>query len=300
MPLIASPPPVPVPILSGFDYVTVDSARRRVYAAHNGSSAVLIVDADAGTVLGQVKVGPLHGIAVNPADGHVFTADGFAGTVSEVDPVAMKVLRSVDLGATLDAMIFDAARSRIFVDEDDGPRVFLLDAKTLKRIATVKLPSEKLEYLAVDNELNQLYQNIDDKNSFAILDADTLKVKSYVKTPELQHNHPLQYDPGLKQIVTGGAGVLSAYDRSGKKLGQTTTTRYDQCDLDAASHTMACAGGGVLAVFKLQAGAAPTKVAEITVPAGCHTVAIDGKARALWAVWAASDGDYIQRFKLTD
>jgi hypothetical protein len=27
-------PPQPVPILSGFDYVTVDPVRRRVYAAH--------------------------------------------------------------------------------------------------------------------------------------------------------------------------------------------------------------------------------------------------------------------------
>ena len=98
MPLIPALPPQPVPILSGFDYVTVDAQRRRVYAAHTGSKALLIVDADSGKVLGQAEVGPLHGVAVDPATGHVFTGDGESRTVSEIDPVAKTVVRSVDVG----------------------------------------------------------------------------------------------------------------------------------------------------------------------------------------------------------
>ncbi|HMD03546.1 MAG TPA: hypothetical protein VKG44_11335, partial [Candidatus Baltobacteraceae bacterium] len=91
MPLTAAMPPQPVPIVSKFDYVTVDPQRRRVYAAHTGSEALTIVDADSGKVLGQVKVGPLHGVAVNPASGHVYTGNGEAATVSEVDPQTQTV-----------------------------------------------------------------------------------------------------------------------------------------------------------------------------------------------------------------
>src|SRR5271166_4252344 len=105
MPLLPAAPPQPVPVFSGFDYVTADAQRRRIYAAHGGSSALLIVDADGGTIVGQVRVGPLHGVAVNPADGHVFTANGLARSVSEVDPVTLKVVRSVDLPAILDALV---------------------------------------------------------------------------------------------------------------------------------------------------------------------------------------------------
>ena len=65
--MTAVAPPQPVPIYSGFDYLTVDAQRRRVYAAHTESNALLIVDADSGNVLGQVKVGNLHGVAVDPA-----------------------------------------------------------------------------------------------------------------------------------------------------------------------------------------------------------------------------------------
>jgi len=37
MPFVPVIPPQPVPVYSGFDYVTVDAQRRRVYAAHTGS-----------------------------------------------------------------------------------------------------------------------------------------------------------------------------------------------------------------------------------------------------------------------
>ena len=299
MPLLPAAPPQPVPVFSGFDYVTVDAQRRRVYAAHSGSSALLVVDADAGTLVGQVRVGQVHGLAVNPADGHVFTANGSSRTVSEVDPVRLNVIRSVELPAVLDALAYDAARSRIYADEDDGPRLFVLDATHLKLIATLELPAAKLEYLAVDPETHDVYQNIDDKNAFAIVDGNTLKLKKIVPTPELRHNHPLQYDPGLRQIVTGGNGVLSAYDRNGTKLGQTSSPRADQCDLDASSHTLACAGSQTIAVFRLVAGGAPQKIAEVAVPPGVHTLAIDSKTQAIWAVWASREGDFVQRFNLT-
>jgi D-alanyl-D-alanine carboxypeptidase len=53
MPIVPIAPPMPVPMHGGFDDVTVDAAHRRVYAAHTGASALLIVDADTGKVLYQ-------------------------------------------------------------------------------------------------------------------------------------------------------------------------------------------------------------------------------------------------------
>src|ERR1700688_821577 len=97
MPLLPVALPQPVPIRSGFDYVTVDAQRRRVYAAHTASSALLVVDADTGKVLRQVRVGPLHGVVVDPANGHVYTGNGGSRSVSDVDPEAGQVAREVDV-----------------------------------------------------------------------------------------------------------------------------------------------------------------------------------------------------------
>ena len=95
MPIVVAAPPQPVPIFSGFDYVTVDEAHHRVYAAHSSSKRLLIVDATNGRVLGQVDVGPMHGVVVDAKTGMVFTGNGTDQTISKVDPKTMTVARTI-------------------------------------------------------------------------------------------------------------------------------------------------------------------------------------------------------------
>jgi DNA-binding beta-propeller fold protein YncE len=304
MPFVPVAPPVPVPIISGFDYVTVDAARRRVYAAHTGSNALLMVDADTGAVVGQVRVGPLHGVAVDPANGHVYTGDGDARSVSEVDPDAKKVLRSVDVDGTVDAIAYDPGNGHIYADEGNGTRIFVIDAKTMKPVGTVQLPGHKPEYLAVDPATHDVYQNIADRSEFVVVDGTTLRVRKTVPTPELTGNHPLQYDPGLNHVLVGGSnGVLSVYTPAGELLSKTAVpARIDQCDLDVATHTLACAGSAQITVLRDSAVGLPTVVVQAPVSQGVHTVAVDGKTGHIWIVWTSRDpaapGDFVQAFAL--
>ena len=69
----------------------------------------MIVDESTAKVTGQVDVGPMHGVAVDPASGNVFTGNGTDDTVSKIDPVAMKVLASVDVPGHVDAIAYDPA-----------------------------------------------------------------------------------------------------------------------------------------------------------------------------------------------
>ncbi len=258
-------PPQPVPVFSGFDYVTVDAQRRRVYAAHGGARALLVVDADSGKVVGQVRTGPMHGVAVDPATGHVFTGNGDADTVSEVDPVALKVLRSVNVGGTIDAIAYDPGNHHIYADEDDGTHVYVVDAASFKLVKTIVVPGHKPEYLAIDPVTHDVYQNIDDLAEIAVIDPARLDVARTIQTPELQHNHPLQYDAKLGQIIVAGGGTMSAYTPAGRKIGSIAVGRFDQCSLDPSQDVLACAGGGAIVRFQLHAGAAP---AQIDVDAG--------------------------------
>ena len=300
--LIPALPPQAVPVFSGFDYVTVDAQRRRVYAAHGGSKALLIVDADTGKLLGQVRVGPMAGSAVDPATGHVFTGNGDGDSVSEVDPVAMKVLRSVDTSGPVDAIAYDPSNGRIYADEDDGTHLFIIDAKTFKLVKTLVIPGHKPEYLAIDPQTHEIYQNIDDLSEIAVIDPATLTVKRTIPTPEIKANHPLQYDPDFGQIVVGGtsgtSGIMSAYTRAGKKIGSITVPRFDQCDLDRSQHMLACAGGGGITRIQLKADAAPVIVDTTPVNAGVHTSAIDPATHAVFTVWSNRDGsgDFVQKF----
>jgi hypothetical protein len=297
-------PPQPVPVYSGFDYVTVDAQRRRVYAAHSGSRALLIVDADTGAVVGQVRVGQVRGVAVDPANGHVYVGTG-DNEVAEVDPVALKVMNRLDVGGSVDAIAYDPSNGRIYADEDDGTKVWVVDARTFKLVKTITIPGHKPEYLAIDPKTHEVYQNIDNLAEIAVIDPTSMTVTRTIATPEMTHNHPLQYDAEYGQIVTGGTdaadktkGVLSAYSPNGKKLGQLATARYDQCDLDPTQHVIACGGDGGLTRFTLHRDGAPTLLDKTVVAPGVHTTAIDPKTHAVFAVWGDRDGkgDFVQKF----
>jgi len=298
MPIVPAAPPQPVPIYSAFDYVTVDAQRRRVYAAHNGSRALLIVDADAGTVLANVRVGAAHGVAVDPLSGHVYVGTS-EGNVVEVDPDTKKVVHSVAVGGPVDAIAYDAELGRIYADEDNGTKLWVIDVRKFALVATIVLPGHRPEYLSVDPETHDVYQNITDLAEVAIVDPRAGRVRTTFKTPELTLNHPLQFDATFGQIVAGGNGMLATYDRAGIPIGHVSVPPgIDQCDLDRGTHLMACAGNGSLSVVELVPKAAPRLLGTLAVAPGVHTVAIDSKTHDIWAVWSRPDGtgDFVQRF----
>jgi len=302
MVLVPLSPPHAVPVLSGFDYVAVDSARRRVYAAHTGSDALLIVDAENGRVLGQVDVGgPLHGVAVDPDTGHVFTGDGLARTVSEVDPRTQNVLRSTDVDGNVDAIAYDSGLHRIYADEDDGTRIFVIDARTMKQVGVVKIPGHKPEYLDVDPRSHVLYQNIANLSEIAAIDPHSLKVVRTIPTPQLRNNHPLQFDAKYGVLLAGGKnGVLNSYSTGGRLISTARINpAVDQCNLDQATQRIACAGDGEIDVLQVGSGGALRRIASTHVAQSggdAHTLAFDNKTGRLWTVWAAPNGDAIQAF----
>ncbi len=292
-------PPQPVPIISRFDYVAVDAARRRVYAAHTGSQALLVVNADSGAVLGQVDVGPLHGVAVNPATGTVYTGDGTNGTVSEVNPRSLEVVRIVNLGKPIDAIAYDATRGRIYADEDSGNHLFVIDARSFRLLRTIITPGNDHEYLAVDPADGMLYQNIPDLNEFVVINPSTLRIVDVVHTPELTDDHPLQFDSRRGTVIVGGKNRrISIYDRSGRRLATgSMPSDVDQCSLDEGTGFVACAGAGRVWVVNVRS-TVPHVVATLLVGGRAHTVAVDPATHDLWTVLVTPRGDEVQRIRL--
>jgi hypothetical protein len=298
--LVPVTPPAHVQMLSGFDYVTADATRHRIYAAHTGSGALLVVNADSGAILTQVEVGPMHGLAVDPATGHVFTGNGEARSVSEVDPVAGTVLQSADVGGKVDAIQYDPTRHRVYADEDDGAHVFVVDTTTMKQIAAVNIPGHKPEYLQIDPQTGDVYQNIANLSEIVVIDPQKLQVVRIIPTPAIKGNHPLQYDTAYKILVVGGQnGTMEAYSRDGKLLGSATMPpKVDQCDLDPTTHLIACAGSKKVVVLSLSAKGELSQVADFDAAEGVHSLAFDQASGNIWIVWNAPDGDFIQELRL--
>lgn len=302
MPIAVAAPPQRVAIFSGFDYVTVDETRHRAYAAHTRSDRLLIVDTRSGKVQAQVDVGPMHGVAVDPSTGVVFTGDGTDRAISKVDPSTGKVLGSVAVPGDIDAIAYDPTRRRVYADQDGGGSVYVVDGVTMKQIATIAMPADDLESPAVDPKTGVLYQNLANGGGFAVIDPATLRVTKVIKTPQLQDNHPLTFSPSADQVIVGGAnGVLSAYTADGTHVGDVAVQPHiDQCGTGSRGDLVVCAGRGIVTVVAVKTGAAPRVVGRLeTGHQGLHTVGIDETTNDIWVVYADPRGDWVQRLKFT-
>lgn len=302
MPIAVAAPPQQVQIYSGFDYVTVDEARHRAYAAHTASKRLLIVDTTTGKVLGQVDVGPMHGVAVDPKTGFVFTGDGTDQALSKVDPTTMKVVANVAVPGNVDAIAYDPNRGRVYADQDGGGNVYVIDGATMKQVGTMTMPADDLESPAVDPRTGTLYQNLANGGGFAIVDPDSLKVVKVVKTPQLVKNHPLVFAAAANQVIVGGVnGVLSAYRPDGTHVGDVTVQpRIDQCSTGSRGRLVACAGRGIVSVIAVAPGAAPRIVGTLdTKHASLKTVGIDERTNDIWIVYSDARGDWVQRLSWT-
>ncbi len=295
-------PPHSVPIVSRFDYVAVDPIRRRVYAAHTGSQTLLVADGITGDVLGQIDVGPMHGVAVDPANGHVYTGNGTDQTIDDIDPVAMKVVASVSVPGNIDGMVYDPALHRLYADEDGTNHVFVVDTRAMKLVGTITLPSNDPEAMAIDPATHDLYQNLNDTNSIAVIDPNALKVVKVIKTPQIANNHPLVFSPQLNQLVVGGKnGVMSAYTPSGRHMGDgKVQPDIDQCSLGEKGDIEACAGKGIVTLVKLTRDGAPQLLATLdTGHTGAHTVGIDQEHGLVWIVYPSPNGDFIEPLRIS-
>src|SRR6516162_6253688 len=86
-----------------FDYITADSAARRVYLSHG--TEIKVIDADNGTVgtIGGLKL--THGVAVANEFGRGFITDGEQGKVIIFDLKTLKVIGEAKADKDADSVV---------------------------------------------------------------------------------------------------------------------------------------------------------------------------------------------------
>ena len=98
---------------TGWDYLLVDSAARRVYVSRGTHVAVL--DADTYAVVGDIPdTQGVHGIAIASDLGLGFTSNGRANSATIFDLKTLKTLGTVNTGKNPDAIVYDAVTKRVF------------------------------------------------------------------------------------------------------------------------------------------------------------------------------------------
>src|SRR5262249_1202080 len=152
---------IPIPGQGSWDYLTVDESARRLYVSHG--TRVEVLDVDSQTIVGQIPdtLG-VHGIAIAPELGRGFISDGQASTVTIFDLKTLKFIAKVTTGKKPDAIIYDAASSRIFAFNGGGNSTTVIEAADGKVAATIDLGGSP-EFAAAD-DAGYVFNNLEDKN----------------------------------------------------------------------------------------------------------------------------------------
>src|SRR4051794_39842941 len=163
---------VPVGGAGGFDYLTVDSEGKRLYLAH--STEVVVIDTEKNTVVGKIADTPgVHGIAVVPSLGRVFTTNGRENKVGIVDAKTLQTLSKVDTGLNPDAITYDPAKKEIWAWNHTGHSATVIDAASGKVTATVRLAGVA-ESGGVDGA--RAFVNMEDRDTVDVIDTEKHEV----------------------------------------------------------------------------------------------------------------------------
>jgi DNA-binding beta-propeller fold protein YncE len=292
-------PPVVIPRAAGFfDYMLVDSPKHRLIVSHTGSDTVDFIDTQTGALERQIYIGAAHGIAIDDVRGRYFVGiSGAEKGVAVIDRSTLALQTRIATSGPIDALVIDSKRHTIMADEDNGDSIWVISTATLRVIASVHTPidSDKAEY---DPVTDRVYQNFTTINATLVLDPSTFRELKRYSTLPATKPHGLAIDAPQRRLFAAGTnGRLVVLDMATGRLiaAVAIASRADQIALDLKRHRLYCASGnGVLSVLDESGGNAKF-VANVTVPRGAHTIAVDPATGSVWISYGSEHDDYVMK-----
>jgi hypothetical protein len=266
----------------GWDYLTVDSAARRLYVSH--ATHVAVVDIDAGKVVGDIPdTQGVHGIAVIPELNKGFTSNGRANSVTIFDLKTLKPIGQVATGENPDSIRYDAVSGRVFTFNGRSNNSTAIDAKTGKVAGTIALGG-KPEFSVADGK-GTVFVNIEDKNEVVAIDAAKLAVAKRYSLSPCDGPSGLAIDTKNRRLFSVCSNRLMAVSDpdSGKVLATPPIGQgSDGAVFDPATgYAFSSNGDGTLTVVQ-QAGGKWDVLENIATERGARTIALDDKTHKLY------------------
>jgi DNA-binding beta-propeller fold protein YncE len=186
----------------GWDYLTVDSAARRLYVSR--STRVMVVDLETGKLAGEIPDAlGVHGIALAPELNRGFTSNGRANTATIFDLKTLQALGQVKTGANPDAILYDPATKRVFTFNGRSHDATAFDAASGEIAGTIPLGG-KPEFAAADGS-GRIYVNIEDTSELVEIDSRKLAVTRRSPLKPCEEPSGLAFDREHRRVFSGCA-----------------------------------------------------------------------------------------------
>ena len=267
-----------------FDYITVDSAARRVYLAHGTEIKVLNADTyeTVGTIDGFKRN---HGVALVPDLNKGFISDGDAGQVVIFDMKTLKQSGQAKADKDVDYIMYDPASKHIFAFNGEPHSITVIDPKNGAVLSTVPLPGQPEQ--AVADGKGMIYDNIENTNEVVAIDSKTLQIKSRWPVAPAGQPVSIAMDRKNRRLFIGGRNpkMLVMMDAdTGKIIGESFPIgdRVDTNIYDPGTGTLASATReGTIHIFHQDSPDKLSFVETVKTEFGAKTMGFDSKTHNL-------------------
>ncbi len=268
----------------GWDYLTLDSAARRLYVSRG--TRVVVLDVDSGKTVGEIPgTEGVHGIALAPDLHRGFTSNGRSSTVTTFDTGTLAVVGSVKAtGDNPDAIIYDPASHRVFAFNGRGKNATAIDAAAGTVAGTVPLDG-KPEFAVADGK-GRVFVNIEDKNQISVIDSRALRVEKSWPIPSCDEPTGLAMDRKYGRLFTVcHSRVMAVLDA---ETGRAVASLSIGEGVDAAAWDPSTAlafasnGEGTLTVVKQDGPDAYHVIETAATQRSARTMALDEKTHRVF------------------
>jgi DNA-binding beta-propeller fold protein YncE len=261
----------------GWDYLTADSASRRLYIAH--STQIDVVDLDSFEKLSSIPgIDGAHGVAVAPEFSKAFATSGRDGTVLRFDTKTLLPEGKVQVGKGPDAIVYDPKSARVFAMLGGDKEVVAIDAATFKVVGRINLGASPEFAVALNGKI---FVNLEDTSELAEFDPLSLKLLHRWKIAPCKEPSGLAADVAHSRLfaVCDNKLLVSIDATNGKVLGSAPIGGgTDGVEFDPRrSLALASNGEGTVSVIGFTAAGAPELQQTLSTKKGARTIAFDAK-----------------------
>lgn len=280
---------IPLGGTGGWDYLSADSANRRLYVSHSGQ--VEVVDLDSGKPVGRISgMMGIHGIAVANDLDTGFISDGRANEVVEFTLTNLEVKKKIKAGTNPDGIVYDSVSKRVFAFNGRSHDATVIDAASGTLAGTVKLDG-KPEF-PVSDGAGSVFVNIENKSELVKIDSRTLAIKAVWPLAPCESPSGLAIDTANRRLfsVCDNKRMAITDADSGKVVAAPAIGEGpDAATFDPTLHLAFSSNGesGTLTIIHADGKDKYSVAATVETAKGARTMTLDAKTHKLYLSTAA-------------
>ena len=304
---------------SRFDYLSLDPDTNRLFIAKMGSGKLLAFDLASMKLIAELDGYPrTTGNRVIPGRHKIYVSvpnAGLAATVSivlglaglstgsgglaVVDTKTLTETARLPGGVFPDGIAFDPKHNRIFVSDEFGQAVLVVDADKDQLIARIEAGGETGN-VQFDPKTGRIYAPNQSGNEYLAIDPAAATVAARHPLPGCDHPHGLAVAPegGIGYIACDGNNRLLTVElASGAVLSSAAVCADpDVLGIDAGAKRLYVAGEtGILSTFDLTDPVAPKPLGDVFAGPDAHSFAIDPDTHRLYFPFVGENGTSVLR-----